>query len=332
MDLSSFRETLPPVSGGSSLEEGEGPRLEIKVMSWNINGRGPAQDRNRLVPLVVREVGPDVLLLQETETDALVTGIRSQARGAGRGYEEVSAGNTKEARVLYDSKLYEAIPLREARIFPGRRDRGRLSLAEVLEQSMPQEEQRELRGRAAGGMRQLFRRRIAIVGLKRREHELVPGRVMIFMSFHNVNTSQGGEVREKGARGFCQIVQTVRELTGSVVIAGADLNQQMRSDTPTIPQYKPTSRRSRIIDYFILASPPGRLEHSPVSALDIVAARDDPLNPLHRLVAELLRPPMSGPAHTIEDYGRAVDHDPLVCNLIVSSLNTQGTGWTHYTV
>ena len=320
LDLSSLRETLPPASGGPSypLDKEEGPQLEIKVLSWNINGRGSAQDRNRLVPLVIKEIRPDVLLLQETKTDALVSSIRSQAREVGRDYEQISAGDTTEARVLYDSRLYEAISPRDDRVFPGRGGRGRISLAEALERSIPEEEHRELRGRAAGGMRQLYRRRIAIVGLKRREHELVPNRVTIFMSFHNVNTSQGGETRERAARGFCQIVQSVRELTGTVVIAGADLNQQMRSDTPSIPRYKPTLRRStRIIDYFILASPPGRMEHDPVIALDIMGAKDDPLNALHRVMAHLLRPSMSGRGHSMEDYGRALDHDPLICEVLV---------------
>ena len=342
LDLRSLREALPPASGGPSypLDKEEGPPLEIKVMSWNINGRGSAQDRNRLVPLVVRETRPDVLLLQETKTDVLVSSIKSQAREVGILYEQISADDKTEARVLYDSRRYEAISPRDDRVFPGRGGsgrislaealersipeeehrelRGRISLAEALERSIPEEEHRELRGRAAGGMRQLYRRRIAIVGLKRREHELVPNRVTIFMSFHNVNTSQGGETRERAARGFCQIVQSVRELTGTVVIAGADLNQQMRPDTPSIPRYKPTLRRStRIIDYFILASPLGRMEHDPVIALDIMGARDDPLNALHRVMAHLLRPSMSGRGHSMEDYGRALDHDPLICEVLV---------------
>ena len=328
LDMSSLGEALPPANGRPSIPKGEGPKLEIKVMSWNINGRGSAQDRNRLVPVVIREMRPDVLLLQETKTDALVSSIVSQAKGVGRVYEEVSAGNTTEARVLYDSRLYEAISLRDDRVFTGRGGRRPISLAEALEQSIPpEEEQRELRGRAAGGMRGLFRRRIAIVGLKRREHELVSNRVMIFMSFHNVNTSQGGDTRDKAAKGFCQIVKSMRELTGTVVIAGADLNQQMRSDSPRIPQYTPTPRRrSRVIDYFILDNPPGRMEDSGVTALDFMGAKEDPLNPLNTLMNNLLRPPMTGPGHTIEDYGRAIDHDPLICDILLASPHTsQGT-------
>ena len=329
-DMSSLGEALPPANGRPSIpQEGERPQLEIKVMLWNINGPGSAKYRNGMVPVVVKETRPDVLLLQETTTDLLVNSIISQANGVAREYKEVKADDKTEARVLYDSRLYEAISLRDDKVFPGREGRGPISLAEALEQSIPpEEEQRELRGgRAAGGMRGLFKDRIAIVGLKRREHELVSNRVMIFMSFHNMNTSQGGDTRKKAAKGFCQIVKSMRELTGTVVIAGADLNQQMISDSPRIPQYSPTLRRiSRVIDYFILDSPPGRMEPPVVTAVDFMGARDDPLNPLHRVMNDLLRPPMTGPGPTIEDYGRAIDHDPLICDILLASPHTpQGT-------
>ncbi|CAI8041274.1 hypothetical protein GBAR_LOCUS22949 [Geodia barretti] len=150
LDLSSLREALPPATGRPSIHEGEGPQLEIKVMSWNINGRGSAQDRNRLVPVVIREMRSDVLLLQETKTDALVSSIMSQAKGVGRVYKEVSAGDTREARVLYDSSLYEAISPRDDRVFPGRGDRGHISLAEALEQSIPRGRTEGVEGEGCG--------------------------------------------------------------------------------------------------------------------------------------------------------------------------------------
>ena len=312
-DLRSLWETLPLANGGSSFFEGEWPQLEIEVMLWNISGstdRGFAKMRNMLVPAVIGGMRPDVLLLQETKTNVLVKSIISEATGVM--YQQVSAVNIQQARVLYDFTLYEEISPYDG-VFPGRRGRGPISLAEALERSILEEEQRELRGRAAGGMRGLFRRRIAIVGLK---HKLVSKKVMIFMSFHNMNTRYGVETRDRAAKGFCRIVKSVRELTGTVVIAGADFNQPMRSDSPRIPQYKPTwRRRSRVIDYFVLDSPPGRMEHSIVTTLDFMGAKDNPLNPLHRVMADLLRPPMKGPGPTIKDYGRAIDHDPLICNI-----------------
>ena len=306
--MSSRRKTLPPANGRPSIpQEGKRPQLKIKVMSWNINGsgeRGFAEKRKWLVPAVIGEMDSEVLLLQETTTNVLVKNIISKA---GRTYNEVRAGDKKEARVLYDSNLYEAISPYD-RVFPRKRGRGNISLAEALEQSIPEEEQRELWAGAAGWMRELFRRRIAIVGLKRKDHELVSKRVTIFMSFHNLYNSRRSKMRKRAANRFCQIVQSMRELTGTVVIAGADLNQQMRSDSPRIPQYKPTwRRRSRVIDYFILDSPPGGMEHSEVTALDIIGN-----------LSNLLHIPMSllkGPRHAIPDYRRAINHDPLIISV-----------------
>ena len=306
--MSSRRKTLPPANGRPSIpQEGKRPQLKIKVMSWNINGsgeRGFAEKRKWLVPAVIGEMDSEVLLLQETTTNVLVKNIISKA---GRTYNEVRAGDKKEARVLYDSNLYEAISPYD-RVFPRKRGRGNISLAEALEQSIPEEEQRELWAGAAGWMRGLFRRRIAIVGLKRKDHELVSNRVTIFMSFHNLYNSRRSKMRKRAANRFCQIVQSMRELTGTVVIAGADLNQPMRSDSPRIPQYKPTlRRRSRVIDYFILDSPPGGMEHSEVTALDIIGN-----------LSNLLHIPMSllkGPRHAIPDYRRAINHDPLIISV-----------------
>ena len=47
--------------------------LEIKVVSWNINGPGKAEPRNLLVPAVVQKENPDVLLLQEVPSDKIIS-------------------------------------------------------------------------------------------------------------------------------------------------------------------------------------------------------------------------------------------------------------------
>ena len=332
LDLSSLEKALPSSSssdhkegvGGSSADH---PPLVIKVMCWNIHGsagRGSSQHRNRLVPLVARQVNPDVLLLQETKTDTLVSNIKRKASEIGRSYEEVSAANTSESRVLYDSKIYEGIDPRRDRVFPGEGGTGRRSLMEALDESIeavfPRGGEgggRELRGRSAGGMRELYGRRVAIVGLKRRgHHSSSEERVTVFMSFHNVHTSQGREVRDRAAEGFCEIVSTLRETTGTVVVAGADLNCEIHAN-PLILHYDLTQRRRRKIDYFLLASPPDTEERSSVVALDFCGAQEDPLSPLHRLVTDLLRPPTVG---SIDDYDRSLNHDPLVCDLSISAM------------
>ena len=329
LNLSSLSKFLPssPDQSPSDRYKPVNPPLNIKVMSWNIHGSaasGSSQHRNRLIPLIITYINPDVLLLQETKTDTLINTIKRKAIGNGRNYQEVSAGNTTESRVLYDSRVYESIEPRRERIFQGEGER-RWSLMEVLDQSIEavfprgeRGEQRELRGgRTAGGMRELYRRRIAIVGLKRCAQELSSETVIVFMSFHNVHNSQGREIRDRAANGFCDIVAKMKELTGSVVMAGADLNcEVMKTPNPMIPDYKLTLRRSKMIDYFIIASPPDTVTYSSVTALDFCGAKDDILNPLHGLMRDLLRPPIGG---TINDYDKAINHDPLMCDINVTT-------------
>ena len=318
LDLRSLEKALPSPEPHPPTEREE-PPLKVKVMLWNIHGQGSARDRNRLVPRVAREVLPDVLLLQEPKTDTLVTNIIRQAGVGGRRYTEVHAGDKTEARVVYDSTQFEAIPPGEG-IFPGREGGAAISLVDALEQCLPEEpERRELRGREAGGMRALFMRRIALVGLKRRGGGVrVASRVIVFMSFHNVNTRQGAEVRERGARGFYQIVVAMGELTGAVVVGGADFNQRMGPEYTHILPYEPTPRRRRRVDYFVVHTPSDTTVQSEVIALDFVGAPGDPLNPLNQLMSDLLRPLLEGPGRTIVDYDRALDHDPLLCDLNIT--------------
>ena len=191
-------------------------------------------------------------------------------------------------------------------------------MREIFEKSIPPEDPRELRGKDKKGMRDLYKDRIAFVGLKRIDQNLSPEKVTIFMSFHNVHTSQDKEVRENAAAGFCQIVENIRYWTRCVVMGGADFNQTMTG--PLVLRYTPTLRRKKkVIDYIILAEPPGRVRRCDVTAMDFVGAVDDHSNRLHDVVRDLLRPPTDGgDAPTILDYDKAIDHDPLVCHLQIT--------------
>ena len=79
---------------------------------------------------------------------------------------------------------------------------------------------------------------------------------MIFMSFHNVYNSKGADVRARAIEGICQLVTELHNLTGCVVLTGADFNQQLIHPYPypNILDYTPTARRLQHgqIDYFIL--------------------------------------------------------------------------------
>ena len=328
-DVRSLGDALPTV-GDSSYVESKSTPVEIKVLSWNINGEGMAELRNRLVPAVVRKISPAIVLLQETTTDKLVKSIEA----AGRSYVEVRAGDKTESRVLYDGKKYEAIS-NDQKLFPGE-EGGAISLTAVfklsIERVFPEGEERELRSGRAEGMKELFKKRISIVGLKRKDYP-----DFVFMSYHNVNTRQGKDVREKAAKSFCRIVSIIRKMTGCIVVAGADLNYQIdKSDAHPgckIPAYDPTPRRQtkKIIDYFIIA--PDTVE-AYVEPLDFVGAPDDTTNPLHQVIGDILRPKESIPLalvptlHSLSqatpkvdhgcDIGRAVDHDPLLCEIKIT--------------
>ena len=350
-DLNSLKENLPPSCPVKSKPELQ-PQLELTVLSWNINGPGLAKHRNRLVPAVVRQVNPDVLLLQETKTDKLIRRINEENSNKYKPFEthkkdesiethkkdesiethkkdesiethkkdeSIETHKKDESRVLYDSSIYEDVT--DYKIFPGLKKGEFISLMEIFEKSIPAEEHpRELRGKVKKGMRDLYKDRIAFVGLKRKdpnskrnEENLSPEKVTIFMSFHNVHTSQGIEVREKAAAGFCQIVEKIRDWTGCVVMGGADFNQTMTG--PLVLLYTPTLRREKkVIDYIILAAPPGRVRWPEVTAMDFVGAKEDILNPLHGLMRDLLRPD----GGNAPDYDKAIDHDPLVCHLQIT--------------
>ena len=338
-DMGPLNEAFPSVSTTGGPAKAKQTHLEMKVLLWNIHGSssaGSAECRNNLVPQLVKKASPDVLLLQETnppklvqaivetdklvqaivETDKLVQAIVEENKAVKK-YTPVKAKDEKESQVLYDSNIYEAVP-NEQKIFPGKDGSGPISLKEAFDRSMPTGEGREVKG-----IKNHFNNRIAFVGLKRKKQELMPSsvqeqpeRVTIFMSYHNVHTSKGADERNRGANGFYEMVGKMRELTGCVVVGGADLNQSITGDG--VLPYEATPRREgKVIDYIILAAPEGMAWEPSVTALDFVGAEDDDSNPLQRLMKDLLRPPGDGggKAPTIDQYSMALDHDPLVCDL-----------------
>ena len=82
----------------------------IKVLSWNIYGKEEpnlADVRKQLVPLMVQEVNPDIMLLQETMQLKLVAKeiINFTARNTGTEvipiYRQVKAGEPTESQILF---------------------------------------------------------------------------------------------------------------------------------------------------------------------------------------------------------------------------------------
>ena len=316
-------DALPtPSESNAGVEKKQQPPLRLKVLSWNIFGspvQGMADRRNRLVPGVVETINPDVLLLQETKTQLLLRSITEAGNRRNRQYTQVPAGDPKESQILYDSKIYDNIT--NEKIFPVA-NAPHQNLREALDTSIrivfPPENERELRGGVRERMRELFANRLSYVGLKRTDDESVPENVIILMSFHNVHTRQGINVRDRAANGLCQIVRRLQEQTGAVVLAGADMNKNI-APGGVVLNYDPTVRRAgNVIDYILLASPPNRVLENPITALDFMEAENDNSNPLHDLVRDLLRPDDDNVIDTIEQYGRALDHDPLQCELTIT--------------
>ena len=331
----------------------------LRVVSWNIYGKGTARLRNRLVPRVIKKIDPDIVLLQETKTDTLIRIIIDESKPK-RLYESVCAGERTESQILYDSNKYK-IPHNELsfsldEVFElCREEVERTKQCTHVEHTyhhrrgkQVQVEKRHTRRGEKGGLEATYHRRVSKVCL---EHKMT-GQMIIFLSFHNLNTSQGGDQRDLAASLFLDIVEAMSKRTGVVVVAGADLNCTMKPH-PMIPDYERTERRPRKVDYFIIGSPAAGSVRLSVTACDFVAAEHDQDNPLHGVVRDILRPtetlypPPHFPAFqpltlhplspllkpTVTDAGtvpgphphasdhsdirKSLDHDPLVCNNLI---------------
>ena len=265
--------------------------MDITVLSWNINGPGRAGPRNHLVPLVVDDINPDVLLLQETTTNKLITLIEEQCQN--RSYLSEVAGDKKQARILYDSDIFEPW-------IPSGSQPAKNSLLDCVA-DFPQRYRIKTRrgGVYLSGLREFYDDRVAAVRLR----HVDTGEVIVFMSFHNKRT--GANVREI-ATDFCAIVSknANKEHENTLVVAGADLNCSTFKRKPAhVPDYGRTPRSLRRatpkVDYFVSAWPRCITVKGGVRANDVTAV-DDPDSP-----------------YTVDEYESSLDHDPLVWRLKV---------------
>ena len=233
--------------------------LPIKVLLWNIPGdtcKVYTSAHQKVVTFVVNEINPDVLLLQETSNRRLVSSIM-RSRSDTRKYEDVSTIDVRETRIIYDTNKYNLVPS-DKKIFP--QDSGTKSLDDVLRISKKRvliKENLKLRDGKFSDLEKILEHRISVASLRRNTFPESP--IVVFISFHNVHLSEGADVRARDVECFCQLVSEIRELTGCVVLAGADFNQQLIRPYSyrTILDYTPTDRRlkSGQIDYFVLDPP-----------------------------------------------------------------------------
>ena len=250
------------------------PPLKISVLLWNINGKGEAEPRNLLVPRVVKELKPDIILLQEVKC-GWVEQITSTSNGI---YEKVHAcaESKDDSRILFNKEKFTSVTTRGFSTM----------LKTIIETAVSPNNQRETRSGKIG-WQETFKNRISIVGLSRQGYNTT----IVFLSFHNAHTGLKNDQRKTSSEEFCHIVSEISKQTGCTVIAGADLNCEIafgNCNGATVLGYEATKRRrgKETIDHFIVA-PPGITGTSPVEALNFIDTRDG--DRLHKLMTSLKR-------------------------------------------
>ena len=192
-----------------------------------------------MVPKVVEEVNPDVILLQE-----IISKVRVEPITQGDKYGQVFAENDKESWILFRKEKFTRVsdfcnpPMSLDSV-----------LKTCIDTIIPEEDMAKVRHGEDMGLQRAFRRRISIVGLTRKGYNDI-----VFLSFHNSNS--GKDDGEKSSERFCEIVSKISKLTGRIVIAGADLNYKLafgNCNGSTVLEYVATERRrGKVIDHFIV--------------------------------------------------------------------------------
>ena len=300
------------------------PPLDFTTLSWNIGGNSKCKafPRNLLVHHVVREINPDVILLQES-TDMIINDhIIPWCKNNNRTYHCVHADSKREARVLYDLRVFEPCP---------RETLGKVDLVSLVakvvppmpelesEQGLEPETEAETEANLDNQYQDLtriqteqtmFAERVAAIRLKHK----ATGEVIVFLSFHNKYKSN--KVQEMAEK-FCSIVRMAAlEQEKTLVVAGADLNcKNFSCGGVYIPNYIPTERRQeRMIDYFVSACPVNvREDDLHLSAYDIF--KNDTL-------CEYIQGLQDVVPYSFEDYIKSLDHDPLVLRVELLSMFT----------
>ena len=241
-------------------------------------------------------VNPDVLLLQETRTEILIKEIMQQRRKS-RTYKIHEPGNPtdkKEARVVYDSKIFE------------------LTNEQVHLDTLVSNVHRSFKEPpvSLNEVQSIFKKRVAVVRLR----HIATEQVFIFMSFHNENLGVTEDKKKFSARMLCRCMSANMAPNDTLVVAGADFNTVLSSDFECnqahIPAYT-LKRRERKIDYFV-ARNHATTKQGHVSALNVFEGGDAQFNP----VWEELNGYMQAHRHFTQGQFRdSVDHDPLVYEL-----------------
>lgn len=263
------------------------PKVEmLKILSWNIMGpkkKGDVDIRKVLVPIVIGKINPHVMLLQEVESNLILKHIASMCSlKCNRSYEcELETGGIPyEAKVLYDCDVFTSVR--------------KIVLWQKEGACKPDWPTTTLTNDQAKELNE----RVEIFELQHKDKK----KPIIFVSFHNKNTDESQELADRFAETMSEIADG-----NDLVVAGADLNcGDFSSDLVDIPSYEETARRisKQKIDYFILASPESVQWKRYVEAVNIIPDTN----------------PRSKEAYSRKQYNSALDHDPLVCKLDITSV------------
>ena len=279
-ELTSIQENLTSAIGKlpSVTVKQEAETLKIKALSWNIKGNpGTATVRNFLVPKTVSDINPDVVFLQEQETEKIIKYIASVCSiTLGRSYC-VSVGRAKEAAVLYDSKVFK------------KSDDSNLS-DYVEKVCMPHS--RQTRQGENESLVEVFKDRVAAVSL---EHNVTRKRI-IFISFHKKRES------DQLATNLLEIVSTIGKEEEALVVTGADFiasDSQSIEAKVCVPEEEPEP--TRFPNHCFILAGPGKDKDMKVFVQNIIPDRD--------LGSDTCI------AYSNEEYNKSVKHDPLVGQL-----------------
>ena len=282
-ELTSIQESLTSAIGKvpSVTVKQEAKTLKIKALSWNIKeNRGTAFVRNFLVPQTVSDINPDVVFLQEQETEKIIKYIASVCSLMwGRSYERVSGRIAKgEAAVLYDSNVFHKFEDRNLSHYMGK----------VFKPQGPQTR----KGKKIPQV-EVFEDRVAAVSL---EHN-VTGEQIIFISFHKKSGS------DQLATNLLEIVSTIGKEEKALVVTGADFipsDSQSSKAKVCVPRKEPEQMRFPEHCCFIFAGP-RVVKCIEVFVQNIIPDRDSG----------------SDKAYSNKKYNESVKHDPLVCQLSI---------------
>ena len=241
--------------------------LYHQLVSWNIKGEGPAQQRKDTVSSYLAAQPADILFLQEVQW--VPTKLRSHhLKGLG-GHYDLAHYAQEYANcyncVIFDSKKFEA------------------ATAEPLDDCFKQldkENEWEKKG-FRSSQEKLIRSRMCVVILQDRG---MSNSKFIAASLHNMKNKDSLKMAEL----FCKLLALLGDKTGYPIILAGDFNANIHKSPEvdqlgfTIPDYKPTSHRLShrspigvTIDFFLFR--PSRYGSTVFSLVNIKAevARDD---------------------------------------------------------